>query len=121
MKLLGNISGQQFYYCAIDDLIDRCSQVEKCAIIIDEGHLEKFLTNGISIIGVCVNQIIIIGGDVNTAFLRFKDENLLLLAANSFEEAARFAMLGSGFFHDVICIPKEDENTAREIINSIKI
>jgi len=84
MKLLGNISGQQFYYCAIDDLIDRCSQVEKCVIIIDENHLEKFLTNGISIIGVCVNQIIIIGGDVNTAFFRFKDENLLLLAAYTF-------------------------------------
>ena len=120
MKEWVNISGQKFYYSTIEQLKDRCAQKEKCAIIIDDNHLEEFLTSGDSIIGRCVDQIIIISENVDTALIQLKDENLLLLSASSFEEAVRFAILGEKFFHDVICIPKEDENSAIKIIKAIK-
>ncbi len=119
MKMIGDISGRHFYYSSIDKLIDRCSQIEKCAIIIDEAYLEEFLTNGISLIGGCVDQIIIIGGDVNTALFRFKDKNLFLLAADNFKDAIRYVISGVGLFHEVICVPKEDEATAIEIITNM--
>jgi hypothetical protein len=120
MKELNNISGQKFYFATIEQLKDRCSQKEKCAIIIDEDHLKELLTFGLSVIGECVDQIIIISENVDTALVQLKDEDLLLLSIDSFEDAVRLAILGSIFFHDVICILKEDENVASEILKAIK-
>jgi hypothetical protein len=120
MKELNNISGQRFYYSTIEQLKERCSQKEKCTIIIDEEHLKELLIPGMDIIGKCVDQIIIISENVDTALAQLKDENLLLLSADNFESAVRFAILGSGFLHDVICILEEDEKSASEILKAVK-
>ena len=119
MKELINISGQQFYYSTIDQVIERCSDKEGCAIIIDESHLNDFLNKGDKIIGECVNQIIIISENVNTAITKLEGVAVLLIAANSFEEAVRVAILGEALSKEVICIPKEDESTVGQIIEVI--
>ncbi len=119
MKELINISGQQFYYSTVDQVIERCSQLERCAIIIDESHLDEFLTKGGNIIGECVDQIIIISENVDTALSQLKGVSVLLIAAGSFEEAVRVAILGTALSKEVICIPKEDEKTVGDIIDVI--
>lgn len=119
MKELINISGQQFYYSTIDQVIERCSQKEKCAIIIDESHLDEFLAKGENLIEEHVNQLIIISGNINTAFAQLQGVSVLLIAVGSFEEAVRVAILGTALSKEVICIPKENENTVGEIIEVI--
>lgn len=111
--------GQQFYYSTIDQVIERCSQKERCAIIIDESHLDEFLTKGENIIGECVDQLIIISENVNTALAQLEGVSVLLIAVGSFEEAVRVAILGTALNKEVVCIPKEDENTIGEIIDVI--
>ena len=100
-------------------MIERCSQKEKCAIIIDESHLDEFLTKGVNIIGECVNQIIIISENVNTALIRLGEVSVLLVAAGSFEEAVRIAILGASLNKEIVCILKEDEKIASDIIDVI--
>jgi hypothetical protein len=119
VKELINIGGQQFYYSTVEQVIDRCAKKEACAIIIDKIHLNELLTKGESIIGECVNQIIIISDDVNDAFTKLEGIGVLLIAAENFEEATRLAILGSAMSNAVICIPKEDEKTVGNIIEVI--
>jgi hypothetical protein len=119
MKELINISGQQFYYSTINQVIERCSLKEKCAIIIDESHLDEFLTKRENIIEECVDQLIIISENVDTALTQLEGVSVLLIAVGSFEEAVRVAILGTALSKEVICIPKEDENTVGEIIEVI--
>lgn len=119
MKELINISGQQFYSSSVDQVIERCSDKENCAIIIDESHLDEFLSKGENIIGKCVNQIIIISENVNAALSKLEGVVVLLIAVNSFEEAVRVTILGEKLSKEVICILKEDENKIGEIIDLI--
>ncbi len=114
-----NIGAQQFYYSTIDQVIERCSQENNCAIIIDESHLGEFLTKGVNVVGKCVNQMIIISENLNTVLSQMGGVSVLLIAVGSFEEAVRIALLGEALIKEVICIPKEDENTVREIIDVI--
>lgn len=119
MKKLINISGQQFYYSTISQVVERCSQKEKYAIIIDEIHLNELLDKGSKIIGQCVDQIIIISKDVNAALAQLEGVSVLLIAVISFEEAVRIAILGTALTKEVVCIPKEDEHTVGSIIDVI--
>lgn len=121
MKELINISGQQFYHSAIDQLIERCSQNEKCAIIIDEDHLDELLKKAIDIIGKNVNQIIIISDTINKALEPLIDKDVLLLATNSFEHGTRLAMLGSALSKTVICVLDEDTEKLKEIIKGVEV
>lgn len=119
MNELINIEGQQFYYSTIEQVIDRCAKKEACTIIIDKIHLNELLTKGVSIIGECVNQIIIISENVNDAFSKLEGVKVLLIAAENFEEAARLAILLAALSNSVVCIPKEDEKTVGNIIDII--
>jgi len=119
MKELINISGQQFYFSTIDQVIERCSQKEKCAIIIDESHLDEFIKKGGDVVGDTVDQLIIISENVDTAFTQLEGVDILLIAAVSFEEAVRVAIYGTTLSKEVICIPKEDERTVGDIIDII--
>ena len=119
MKELINILGQQFYYSTVDQVIEKCSQKERYAIIIDESHLDEFLTKGENIIDEYVDHIIIISEKINTAAARLEGVKVLLIAAESFEEAVRLIILGAALNKEIVCIPKEDENTVGEIIDVI--
>lgn len=116
MKELINISGQQFYYSTVDQVIERCSLEGRCAIIIDESHLNDLLTKGGNIIGGCVDQIIIISENVNTVLSQLEGVSVLLIAVGSFEEAVRVAILGTSLSKEVICISKEDEKTVEKLL-----
>lgn len=119
MKKLINISGQQFYYSSIDQVIEQCSQKEKCAVIIDKIHLDEFLDKGNKVIGKYVDQIIIISENVDTALAQLEGVSVLLIAVMDFEEAVRIAIFGTALTKEVICIPKEDEKTVGNIIDVI--
>ena len=119
MQELINISGQQFYYSTIDQVIDSCSQKENCAIVIDENYLDEFVQNKNDIVGDSINQIIVISDNVNTVLSRLEGVSVLLLAAVSLEEAARLAVLGEALSKDVVCISKEDKNTVIEVLVGI--
>ena len=118
MKELVNISGQQFYYSTINQVIGRWSQKEKCAIIIDESYLDEFLTESGNLIRE-LNQIIIISKHVNTAIKSLQGVNVLLIAVDNFNEGVKIALLGNNLSNKVICVPKEDENVARKIMDEI--
>ena len=119
MEGLINIGGQQFYYSTIDQVVDKCSRLESCAIIVDEIHLDELLAKGEPIIGKCVNQIIIISQNVNKALKKLENKNLLLLAACNLKEAIRIGVLGEGMFKDIICIPKQEESELKSIVELI--
>ena len=121
MKKLIKISDQQFYYSTVEEVIERCSQMEKCAIIIDEGHLNEFLSKGKNIIGEWVDQIIIISENVNATLSQLEGVNVLLIAAGCFEEASRIAILGTALNKDIVCILKEDEKTLGDIVDVLII
>ena len=114
-----NISGQQFYYSTIHQVIERCSEKKSCAIIIDKSHLNEFLEKGENIIGEYVSQIIIISENVDAAIAKLEGVAVLLIAAESFEEAIRIVILGEALSKGIVCIPKEDESTIGEIIDII--
>ena len=116
MEELINIGDQQFYYSTIDQVVDKCSQKERCAIIVDEHHLGELLAKGEPIIGKCVNQIIIISDKVNSALEQLENKDVLLLAALDLQEAIRFAILGEDLNKHIICVPKVDGNELKNII-----
>lgn len=119
MQELINISGQQFYYSTIDQVIESCSQKENCAIVIDENYLDEFVQNKNDIVGDCVNQIIVISENVNTVLSLLEGVSVLLLAAVSLEEAARLAVLGEALSKEVVCVSKEDKTTVNEVLVGI--
>ncbi len=116
MKELINILDQKFYYSTVDQVIEQFTRLERCAIIIDESHLDEFLAKGGDSIGKCVDQVIIISKNVNAALSKLKNVSVLLIAAGSLEEGVRLAILGTALSKEVICIPKEDEKTVGGII-----
>ena len=119
MEELINIAGKQFYYSTMDQLIERCSQKEKCALIIDNDHIDELLNKAMDIIGTCVNQLIIVSGNVNTTLPHFIGKDVLIMAADNFEEAVRFAIYGDALSKEVICIPKEEDNIKGKIVDII--
>jgi len=121
MEELVNIGNQQFYYSAIDQVVDKCSQKERCAIIVDELHLDELLAKGEPIIGKCVNQIIVISDSVNKALKHLEDKNVLLLAACNLQEAIRFAILGEELNKHIICILKEEKDELKSIVELIVV
>jgi hypothetical protein len=121
MEELINIDGQQFYYSTIDQVVERCSKKEKCAIIIDESHLDDLLSKGMDIIGECVDQIIIISENVNLALEQLKDKDVLLLSAKNLKQAIQYAILSTELNNEVICIPKEGKDETSEIIELILV
>ena len=121
MVALHNIEGQQFYYSTIIQVVEKCSQKEKCALIVDEIYLNELLTKGINIIGKCVNQIIIIGDNINSVQQQLSDKNILLIAADTSVQAIQYAILSAELNEEIICIPKEDEKTTSEIIELIML
>ena len=118
MKELINISGQQFYYSTLGELVGRWSQKEKCAIIIDESYLEEFLNNEGNILDES-GQIIIISENVDSALAQLEGTNILLIAVGSFEEAVKIAISGSALSKKVICLSKEDEKTVGKILDGL--
>ncbi len=121
MKELINISGQQFYYSTIDQLIERFSQKEKCALIIDNNHFEELIKNGVNIIGDNVNQIIIISGNMNAALIQLIGKDVLLMAADDFIQAAHFAIFGEALSANIICCVNQDENSVKTILSGIEV
>jgi hypothetical protein len=121
MHKLTNISVQQFYYSTIDQLIERCSQQEKCALIIDNNQFDDLVNKGMNIIGDSVNQIIIISGNMNTSLPQLIGKDVLLMAADNFEQAARFAIYGEALSTNVICCVNQDENAVNAILGGIVV
>lgn len=115
MEKLIKIAGQQFYYSTVKDL--EFFQKEKCAIIIDEIHLDELLNSRTDLIKGCVSQLIIIVDELNVIQQRLKNENVFLLAATNFEEAIRFAVLSVELNTDVICMPKKSKEELSEVMN----
>lgn len=121
MEELVNIGNQQFYYSTINQVVDKCVQKERCAIIVDEFHLEELLAKGEPIIGKCVNQIIIISDSVNKALGHLIGIDVLLLSACNLEEAVRIAILGEDLNKHIICIPKVEKDELKSIVELIVV
>jgi len=119
MKGLINILGQHYYYSTINELIKQDSLKEVSAIIIEELYLEEFLLKGKKILQKDVDQIIIISENVDTAISNIEAIGILLISAESFENALKIASLSSDSCKEIICIVKEDENKISEILNTI--
>lgn len=119
MQELINISGQQFYYSSIEQVIESCSQKENCAIIIDEGYLDQFFENGNDLIGSNINKIIIIGESVNTLLSQLEGVSVLLLAAAGLKDALKIALLGEALSKVVFCVSKEGANAVAQTLSEI--
>lgn len=121
MKELINITGQKFYYTSINQLIERCPQQEECALIIDSNQFDEFISKGMNTIGACVNQLIIISGNMNTSLSQLIGKDLLLMAADNFEEAAKFAIFGEALSKNVMCAVGHDEKSLKTILEGIVV
>jgi len=119
MNELINISGQQFYSATIDQVIERCSHKERCAIIIDENYLGEFVANSKDIVGESVNQIVIISENLNAVLAQLKGLNVLLISVGSFEEAVKISILGSELSKNVICISEKSNSELKSVIEVI--
>lgn len=115
-----NISGCKFYYSTIDQVIERCSQMKKRSVIIDENYLEEFLKSN-NVVGLCINQIIIISKNVDKALSQLEGRNVLMISAGSFEEAIKISLFGVELSDGVICIVDREESDVQEVINEIGI
>ena len=120
MEKLIKIAGQQFYYSTIKDVVKQGTQVKRCAIILDEADLNPLLEN-LSILKSGVNQLIIIGKSLSTLYQKLKDEEMLLLSANSFDEAIRFAILSVELNENIICTSKGSKNKVEEIMEELAV
>jgi hypothetical protein len=121
MKELINISGQQFYYSTIDQVIEGCSGNKKCALIIDEQHWEELMSKGQNTIGECINQIIIISDNVNNAVKDLEGVGVMVIAAGSLNEAVRIAIFGAALSQEVYCIPNECEDNLGGIVSEMGV
>jgi len=121
MEELINIGNQHFYYSTVDQIEDDCALKESCAIIIDDFLLEELLGKGFTMIGKNVNQIIIISENVNKALSQLIGKDVLLLSAGSLKEAVGIAVLGEDLNKYIICIPKEDKDGAKSIVELLSV
>ena len=119
MKELINISGQQFYYSIIDQVIERCSQKENCAIIIDENCLDEFMDNAKELVGISVNQLIINSKNLNKALVQLEGANVLLTSVGSLEEAVKISICGIELSKHVVCISEKSESEVGIVLESI--
>ena len=119
MKELINIAEQKFYYTSIDHLIEQCSQYEECALIIDNNQFDDLLSKGEEIIGACVNQLIIISGNMNTSITQLIGKDVLLMAADNFEQAVKFTIFGEALSKNIMCVVDQDENSLKSILGVI--
>jgi hypothetical protein len=119
MNKLINILGQQFYTANIDQIIEQCSQKEKCALVIDENYLVEFLSRSEEIVGKSVNQIIVISENLNTVFPLFEDEKVLLISAINIKEAMKVAVFGAELSNDVVCVSDQDASELKSVLKLI--
>ena len=121
MDMLIDISEQQFYSAKIDHLVEKCSQKERCAIIIDEKELEEFISKSKAIVGKSVNQIIVISENLNTVHPLFEGEKVLLISALNYEEAVKIAISGVELSQQVICIADKEDSVLKRVIEEISV
>lgn len=119
MNELIKIADQQFYYSTIDKGFESFSQKENCAIIIDENYFVEFLKNADDFIGSNINQLIIISESVHAVLDQLEGVNVLLVAAVSFEDAVRLAILGEALSKEVVCVPKEDIAFVTKVLSNM--
>lgn len=121
MNELINILDQQFYTANIDQVIEHCSQKEKCALVIDENYLVEFLSRSEGIVGESVNQIIVISENLNAVFPLFEDEKVLLISAINVEEAMKIAVFGAELSNDAVCVSDQDASELKSALKLISV
>jgi hypothetical protein len=119
MEELINLSGQKFYYSNVEVLIQKCVQFDKCAVIIDEHNLVELLDKGMDLIGDKIDQIFIIGENLNNALIQLQDKEVLLISANNLRKAISYAMLNVEITKEIVCVPKENKTDVGKIIELI--
>ena len=121
MDMLIDISEQQFYSAKIDQLVEECSQKERCALIIDEKELEEFISKSKAVVGESVNQIIVISENLNAVHPLFEGEKVLLISALNYEEAMKIAISGTELSQQVICIADKEDSELKRVFEEISV
>jgi|GEM_PF-2070117 len=120
MEKLIKIAGQQFYYSSIKDVVGQSTQIQKCAIILDESDLDTLISN-LSITSDGINELIIIGDSLNIPIESLKDKDVLLLSATNFEEAIRLAILSTELNNNIVCSSKGSKNKVGEVMEKLLV
>lgn len=109
MEKLLNIQEQQFYQASLVEFLEFCSQ-NKCALIIDEANANELLKMGIESIKNQVNQIIFISDNVGKVLPPFIGSEVFIMAADSLEQAVKFAMHSNALSKNVVGVLNDGED-----------
>ena len=119
MEKIIELSGQHFHFSKDEKLVENCSSLNNCAIIIDEDNLNNLIQNGDKIIGSNVKEIIVITNNLNPFFEKLISKNILLIKAISLNDAiSRIAINSKSFTSDVV-LAVADKTSILEIIDVI--
>ena len=118
MEKLIKIAGQQFYYSSIKDIVDQGVQNQKCAIILNGADLDVLLESP-PVFKNGVNQLIIIEKNLNSSITKLQGEDILLLAADNFDEAIRLAILSVELNNNIICSLEGSKDKVEEVMEEL--
>jgi hypothetical protein len=105
MEKLIDTHGQSFYYSTLEGFVDNVGDKNKCAIILTHDDWSVFYEKAAHLLGGSINQVIVIGKNVNQLYTKTKDtRNVFIISAISLKDATQIALNSASFSKNVIYI-----------------
>ncbi|HRN41179.1 MAG TPA: hypothetical protein PK649_03785 [Vicingus sp.] len=105
MEKLIDTHGQSFYYATLEGFVDNIGDKNKCAIILAHDDWSVFFEKASHLLGESINQVIVIGKNVNQLHAKTKDiRNVFIISAISLKDATQIALNSSSFSKNVVYI-----------------
>lgn len=121
MEKLIDTNGQSFYSTTIETVAGSINTENNSAVILAGNDLSLFFEHANQLIGKNINQIIVIGENVNNLYNKVKDiKNVFIISAASIKDATKIALNSSSISKNVIYITSVSSNQSiTDLLNSI--
>lgn len=122
MEKLIDTHGQSFYSTTIETIANSINTENNSAVILASDDLPIFFEHGLHLLGKYINQIIVIGQNVNNLYNKVKDiPNVFIISASSINDATKIALNSSSISKNVIYITSITSNQSiTDLLNLIE-
>lgn len=122
MEKLIDTLGQSFYSTNIETISTSIEQKDNSAVILAANDLPVFFEHAMPLIGKYINQIIVIGNNVNNLYQQVKDKsNVFIISASNIKDATKIALNSSGISKNVIYVTSvTSKQSISDLLNLIE-
>lgn len=109
------IGAQQFYYSTVSQFKEVCVKLKECAVIVDASYFESLVLDNNFVFDKHVNQLIVVGNNLNKVLGSLGGKELLVVAASNVQEALQIAVLAEDLNKKFVCVLKESEEEFKKL------